>query len=362
MKLGNIRSAFLYRKDAFSRWLLKRTTGRTLLLNLIMIFFLSSLLIFFLEKGHNPEIKTYGNALWMMIVTMTTVGYGDVVPITVAGRVVTFIAMVLGIGTLSVYITTRAAKRAQKERRRFRGLSSNLKFKNHVVVCGWNPRGSYVIARLNEELKGQRTAVILICDLEESPIDDDAIYFFRGSPSSESTLRMVNITEAKAVILLADDSMGGSDTDIDARTVLAALTIRSLNSKVEMTAEVLNPENTHHLELAGAGEILDSDMVLGNLLARSALRYGLINIVSELVTRESGINIHAIKADESSTGMSQNEIAAYLEDKFSARLLMITSGKGVRPTDPNYRLTEDDVLIVFSKEEPTPSITKGDSQ
>jgi voltage-gated potassium channel len=362
MKDGNIKSAFLYRKDALSRWLLRRTTGRTLLLNLIMIFFLSSLLIFFLEKGRNPEIKNYGDALWLMIVTMTTVGYGDVVPITVAGRIVTIIAMVLGIGTLSVYITTRAAKKAQKERRRFRGLSSNLKFKNHVVVCGWNPRGSYVISRLHEELKGQRIAIILLCDLDESPIDDDAIYFFKGSPNSESTLRMVNITEAKAVILLADDSRGGCDTDIDARTVLAALTIRSLNSKVEMTAEVLNPENTHHLELAGVGEILDSDMVLGNLLARSALRYGLINIVSELVTRESGTNVHAIKADENTTGMSQDEIAAYLEEKFSARLLMITSEKGVRPVDPSYRLTKDDVLIVFSQEGPKPSMAQGDFQ
>jgi voltage-gated potassium channel len=354
MKGGKFRSALTYRKDAFNRWLLKKSSGRALLIYLIAIFLFSALLIFIVEKGRNPEINNYGDALWLMIVTMTTVGYGDIVPITDAGRIITFAAMILGIGALSVYITTRAAKKAQQKKRRFKGLGNKIRFRDHVVVCGWNSRGAYVISRLSEELKGQRKPIILLCDLDESPVDDDGIYFFKGNPGNEGDLKWVDISEAKAVILLADDTRGGSETDIDARTVLAALSIQSLNPKVEMTAEVLEPENTNHLSLAGVGEILDSDMILGNMLARSALHYGLITIVSDLVKREPGAHMYALDVDEKMEGMSREEVASYLQEKSALKLLTITSNEGVRPTDPSYRITKHDVLVVLSQKELAP--------
>jgi voltage-gated potassium channel len=349
MRKGKLRTWLLYRRDASSRWLLRKVSGRGLLINLIMIFFISALLVFLVERGKNPEIRTYGDALWMMIVTMATVGYGDVVPITVAGRIFTVLAMVLGIGALSAYISTRAKKRAQSERGRLRGLDKLARFSDHIVVCGWNGRGSYVVKRLIENLKDTRAPVVLLCDLEDSPDDDDALYFFRGSPVSEADLERVRIRDARSVVLLADESKGGSSGDIDARTVLAALAIRSLNAEIMMTAEVLEPANTHHLGLAGVGEILDSNMFLGNLIAQSAVHPGLISIVSSLVTRELGQQTTPLPVTAEMEGMSQAEVAAYLRDKYDAKLLAITSGEGLRAMDPEYRLVKSDRLIVISK-------------
>jgi voltage-gated potassium channel len=351
MKKGKTKTWVLYERDAFYRWVLRKISGRLLLINLTLIFFISSLLVFLVERGRNPLIHHYGDAVWMMVVTMATVGYGDVVPITVAGRVFTVLAMVLGIGALSVYISTRATRKFQDQRKKVRGLDKLARFSDHIVVCGWNGRGSYVMSRLREELKDTKIPLVLLCDLEDKPVDDDDIYFFRGSPVNEADLKRVQIGDARAIVLLADESKGGSEGDIDARTVLAALATRSLNSDIKMTAEVLEPGNKHHLELAGAGEILDSNMMLGNMIARSALHHGLINTISALVTRESKEQMASIPVSKEMEGMSQEEAAIYLKEKFNAKLLMVTSGERARPIDPAYRLAGTDRLLVLSEKD-----------
>lgn len=61
-----------------------------------------SILIWFAERGSNPELATYGEALWWAVVTVTTVGYGDVTPITTLGRVIAAGLMITGIGTIGL--------------------------------------------------------------------------------------------------------------------------------------------------------------------------------------------------------------------------------------------------------------------
>lgn len=72
----------------------------------VFILFLSSLSIYIFEDG--SSIETYGDALWFSIVTMTTVGYGDIYPVTIAGRIVASLLMVFGIGLIGFVTSTMA--------------------------------------------------------------------------------------------------------------------------------------------------------------------------------------------------------------------------------------------------------------
>jgi voltage-gated potassium channel len=356
--MGGLKARLAFRWEAMQLRFSHKRFGFWIMFNLFAVLLISALVTFFLERGRNPGIHSYWDALYMVFITIATVGYGDITPVTAGGRVTIIITLVLGIGALSGFITLMATKRAEKAKRRYSGLDVKTTSKNHIVVCGWNSRGRYVVGRLKDELEKKRTQIILLCDLQESPIDDDYIFFLRGNPVREADLRRANVAEARGVILLADDSEGGSSGDVDARTVLTALTIRGINPEVKMTAEVLEPENIHHLELAGVGEMLDTNSFLGNLIARSALHYGLINTVSDMVTREAATHVFNVPTSGDMLGKTRREIAEEIRLEHGARLLSIVTRHGSRQDEEDYRIEEGDYLLVIA-EKPLPGATSG---
>lgn len=346
------RSWLRYRRAVLRKGFYKKRTGYILLFNVSAIILLGALLVFLVEKGSNPVMKSYWDAVYMIVITIATVGYGDVTPITAAGRTIVLLVLVLGVGTLSAFITLLATRRAEKVRRRYSGLQDKLKIRGHIVVCGWNMSARYVLARLMDELQGKHVEVILLCDLEQDPIDDDFTFFVRGDPTNVDVLEKVNIAEARSAILLADESKERSDSDTDARTVLCALNIKQLNPGIEMTAEALRPENIHHLHLAGVREILDVTSLMGNLMARSALHFGLISMISDLVNREANLRSFIIPARGEMLGKTREEVGSELLAEHGAQLIAVTWQEGLRPSEGDYRIQEGDRLLVIASEKP----------
>lgn len=83
---------------------------------LVVIVF-GSVLIFYIERGVNPEIHNLGDSFWYMIQTITTVGYGDVVPITAAGRIIGLITMFTAIAFSSLLTATTTSALLEKFRK-----------------------------------------------------------------------------------------------------------------------------------------------------------------------------------------------------------------------------------------------------
>jgi voltage-gated potassium channel len=66
------------------------------------IMLVGSVLVWFAERGANPQLASYSEALWWAVVTITTVGYGDITPHTTLGRIIAAALMVTGIGTIGM--------------------------------------------------------------------------------------------------------------------------------------------------------------------------------------------------------------------------------------------------------------------
>jgi voltage-gated potassium channel len=352
MKRNKISVWLSNRREALRYGFYSKRAVYLLLVYLILVILIGALMVFLFERGRNPNIHGYWDALWMTFITIATIGYGDIVPITNGGRVAIIITVTFGVATLSAFITLLASRRAEKVRRRYRGLHEKMKIEDHVLVCGWNSRGSYVLNRLREELKGELVKVVLLADIEEDPADDGFTYFLRGDPTSVDDLKRVNAGKTRAVILLADESKGGSEGDIDARTVLTALTLRDMNPDIKMTAEALETDNIPHMELAGVQEILDSNSFLGNLIARSAIHFGLISTTTDLITREAGMQTFALPAGKETLGKTRREVEIILRDKYDSQLVAITAGRNLRPMDDDYVVTEGDTLVIIGDEKP----------
>jgi Trk K+ transport system NAD-binding subunit len=125
-----------------------------------------------------------------------------------------------------------------------------------------------------------------------------------------------------------------------------------MNPDLKMTAEALETENIRHMELAGVEEILDSNFFLGNLLARSALHYGLITTIAELASKEAGAHTYIVPAGKEVVGKTREEAEAVMLEKHDSQLVAITAGKDLKPTDKDYVIAEGDSLMIIAEEKP----------
>ena len=140
---------------------------------IILIFiWISGSLIISLVESENPEgFNNVGNSLWWTIVTMTTVGYGDMAPQTFAGRIFAIIIMLTGISLIAMITGTISSIFTSKRIMEDRGLEK-INLSGHIVLCGWNTNAQNIISNLvehnknlnfvliNEELESEMNSVL----------------------------------------------------------------------------------------------------------------------------------------------------------------------------------------------------------
>ncbi len=111
---------------------LTRSKILRLLLLPIFVLFLGALGLHFFEKTTYIE-----DAFWWSFVTITTVGYGDITPSTIGGRIIGVVVMVCGIGLLGMFTATIASVFVDTKLKEGKGVRG-VKVKDHFIICGWS--------------------------------------------------------------------------------------------------------------------------------------------------------------------------------------------------------------------------------
>ena len=164
-------------------------------------------------------------------------------------------------------------------------------FRDHIVVCGWNATARDLIGELQRD--NRRLRIALIYDGDDKNPAGDGVYFVKGDPTDPSDLERAGIREAAAALLfpLAETP------DADMRSILTALTIRSLAPTVRIVVEVNDPKHADHIRRAGADELMITSHIASRLLARSAIYPGLADIIADLVSA-GGAELHRVNLPE----------------------------------------------------------------
>lgn len=134
------------------------------------------------------------------------------------------------------------------------------------------------------------------------------------------------------------------------------MAIKSLNKEAKITAEVLEPQNTEHLERAGVGEILDYNLTAGSLLGQSAIRYGLLELIKTLSTKESSTRVYQIPVEGDMVGKDYGEVTADLNRTRDYNLLAIKRAGKIQVCDLDCTLEPDDLLLVLSDKKPPAAV------
>lgn len=296
------------------------------------------------------ESASPANALWWTLVTITTVGYGDITPVTAGGRVIGAITMLAGIGLLGSLSAVLASAMISASWKRARGMNL-LHCSGHFVICGWNYKGIDILRELHADAGSADALVVLIADLPEQPIDEPGFAFVHGAVN-QHTMDQANLAAARAVIVLSDERVDAFSRD--ACAILTTLTIKRAYPDLYLCIELADEENRTHCVLAGADEIIVSGALTTNLLVQAALDPGVTRVVSELLSNRAGNELYLTPVPSSLVGASFMDVLTQLKQHHDALVIAIQCGDGAHLTNPasTYQLQAEDSLFVVAAERP----------
>jgi len=233
----------------------RRENAHKIILPILLVFFIGSAAFFWFEKEAGLT-----DSFWWSIVTMTTVGYGDI----------------------GFFIENRLLEN--------KGMKPT-NFTDHFIICGWNFRGDDIVAELRADPKSADLPLVIIADIPEKPLDDIQIHFIRGDVNPD-TLEKANISKAGVAFILSDDKLDSHSGD--AKTILNTMTVKNICPDVYTCVELMDPKNMDHCRMIKADEVIIVGELSTNLLVQAALDHGITRMISELVSNKYGEDLYKI--------------------------------------------------------------------
>jgi voltage-gated potassium channel len=295
--------------------LLKKNELAKLSIAIVALINIGAVMVYFSEgyKNH-AQFTSFGDALWWAVVTVATVGYGDKVPITVAGRIVGSITIISGMILISLFTATISSVFVARKIKESQGLQ-DINFTGHVLICGWNLHVEEILRIF--DLYGSKENATNIVLVNEAPPERMEVIteafprldvkFVRGDYTREPVLNRANVKEAVAAIVVPD---ANPQTGVlsDEKTLLALLTIKSINPQVKVITHIMNRESLQHVKRANADEVIVSDQHVGFFLANQILYPGAPQVAMELLDYERGNDIHRVQIPEEFIGKTYEEL------------------------------------------------------
>lgn len=290
------------------------------------------------------EGMSFFEALYLTVVTVTTVGYGDIAPETPGGRVLTLflvplgLVLVFGLG-LSVFQEQLMDLVLRGGAGRLERTISNLR--GHYIVCGYGRLGRGCAAALRR-LGG--TVVVVERDRQKvREAADKGMYFLVGDALEEEVLRRAGIERARAVISTFSD---------DTLNVYLTLEARDIRRDIEVISAAGGREASRRLYLAGATRVISPFSLGAELLAKSAVNPSILQMMSDVIsTTTPGESISQLPVAEGSplVGKELRELPAM---GVQVRVMLVRQG-GTTHLSPlgSFRIESGAVLAVVGESE-----------
>ena len=297
----------------------------------LLFFVVAGVAAVLIESRHNDEFGSILDGIWWSIITFSTTGYGDMVPITVAGRILAILTIFLGIGAMSLLSGALASFLVERNTRARSGLMDFKGLRDHLIICGWREDMKEIlqdVLRASDDLDADHLVIISNVESEkvEALQNEEELHglkFVRGDYYSEPGLQRANVREARKVVIIADALESSAVSEVDSKTVMAVLTAKSLARDVYVTAEILDRKYESYLKHVQCDEILFSRDFARQMLASSSATNGLSHVVQDLLGQgESGSRLQTFDIPLTFVNGPYSEFRKSLADNCTNRLLL----------------------------------------
>jgi len=292
---------------------------------------------------HLIEHTSLLDSLYMTVITISTVGFREVVPLSSSGRLFTIVVILVGVGLIGYSFTRITSFLIEGDLQRIiRGRKMEKvisKMKNHIIVCGYGRIGHDVASILVENREN-----VFVVEKETKPIPEE-IAFLTGDATEDTVLLNAGIEKASAVVACLPT---------DAENVFLTLSAKTLNPNVRVVSRSIAGDSVGKLRRAGADEVISMYEISARRMATVIVQPNLVNLVDIMApARNLFLEVGEIKVDinEEIVGASISQIN--LKRRTGALILAVRqqNGKVFFNPDSDYEMQSGDTLIIMGERE-----------
>lgn len=291
--------------------------------------------------GYTLLVPEYGllDALYMTVITITTVGFGEVRPLTDSARVFTIFLIISGVGTgawaasNAVEVILGQTFWISVQRRRIMDMTRQIS--DHYIVCGWGRLGRQISRDL--EARGEPCVVIDSAANLEAELLEERIPHIIADATHEDTLREAGVERARGLVAALDS---------DANNVLAVLTARDLNPRLLIVARANSETSESRLRRAGANRVVTPESIGGHRLALALLRPAVHDFFGRIFSFGPGNEVDVGQI----TVSAASPFAGQTISRCDLRQVRNVSILAIRGDDGHFDLTPDAKRVIRAGE------------
>jgi voltage-gated potassium channel len=285
------------------------------------------------------------DALYMTIITMATVGYGEVHQVSDTGRIFTIFLIVMGVGYF-MYVVGLIVQFLVEDRIRVilgrRKLDIQIaKLKNHYIICGYGRIGRVLAHYLTERYLN---VVIIEKDAcRQEKMDEDGVLYLMGEATDENLLIKAGIKNAKGLI---------TAVATDADNVFLTLIAKELNPKLFIVARAIQNTAKRTLLAAGAEKVISPYDLGARRMAHAILRPTVIKFLELAFTDDAtDVQVEEIRVHDTSRLLNVELKNSGIRQKLDLIILTIKKADGSMIFNPkaDTRIEADDTLVVVGR-------------
>lgn len=259
------------------------------------------------DNAHPGRELTVLDVAYYAVVTLTTVGYGDIVPVSPRARLIgTIVITPIRIMILIAFIGTAYQLVLQRYREAYQMRRIRARLKNHIIICGYGVKGHATVAELISF--GCKPKDIVVIDPDGEVAEDaamDGLVALKGDATAEIALNNAVIDKASALIV---------DVNRDDTTVLICLTAKHLNPDVCVLASAREAENVPLIYRSGADAVVAPPITGGRMLALATHMRHVPRFLDDILTFGRGLDFGERTIQSSEAQMTVRELSG-LADK-----------------------------------------------
>lgn len=285
------------------------------------------------------------DAIYMTVITMATVGFSEVVPLTDAGKIFTIFLIIFSLGIFG-YVITQITKVIfegilHQSYKAYQLRKKIIKLEDHIIVCGYGRNGYQACVELAEH--GEQFVIVEKREHVVTRIlEDPENLYVMGDASSEEVLEAAQIRKAKALITALPN---------DADNMFVVLTASEMNPSLKIISRASDFRSDTKLRRAGATNVIMPDRIGGQRMAKLVTQPDVVEFIEYiLLQRSKDVQLKEISCSKLSVSNYKKTIRELkLREKSGANLVGIKTGEGAylfNPS-PDIEITPADKLFVL---------------